>query len=75
VDEESPEYFACYDREHPGNSASHHTGKPCIEPDCGKPAGTAWSPLWCFDCNCARMRRIDASMRAIADRLKPQPKD
>lgn len=46
----------------PGNSAAHHTGEPCVE-GCGRPAGTRWSPLWCFECNVERMRRIDTSLR------------
>lgn len=53
------------DPAHPGNSAEHHTGKPCIEKDCDEPAGTAWSPFWCFGCNVKRMQRIDASLTTM----------
>ena len=49
----------------PGNSADHNTGKDCVERDCDRPAGTAWSPLWCFECNRARMRRITESLETI----------
>lgn len=59
--------IACYDAEHEGNSAAHHTGKPCIETDCDKPAGTAWSPLWCVEHNMARLRRIDVGLNAIEE--------
>lgn len=60
------------DPDHEGNSAAHHTGKPCIERDCQRPAGTAWSHLWCHPCNVARMRRIDSSLRrAVAGAAGP----
>jgi hypothetical protein len=49
------------DPEHPGNGAQYQTGKPCIE-ECGRPAGTWWSPFWCFECNVARIRRISAKL-------------
>lgn len=60
------------DLQHEGNSESHRTGKPCVERGCGQPAGTAWSPLWCPACNIVRMNRIDASMRSLAGRGRPQ---
>lgn len=44
----------------PYNSRSYHTLKPCIEAGCNDPAGTWWSPLWCFRHNVERMDRIDA---------------
>jgi hypothetical protein len=47
------------------NGPQYHTGKLCIE-GCGRPAGTAWSPLWCQPCNVIRMDRI----RAKLERLK-----
>lgn len=50
-----------------GNSAEYHTGKRCIESGCEKPAGTAWSPLWCFDHNVERMKRVSASLNRLAD--------
>lgn len=55
---------------HDGNSTKHHTGKPCIEPGCDKPAGTAWSPYWCMEHNAERMTRIDASLEQIAARFR-----
>lgn len=51
----------------PGNSPKYHTGKKCIE--CGAPAGTAWSPLWCFVHNVKRMDRIDKSLNDILSGL------
>lgn len=48
-----------------GNSAQWHTGKKCVE-GCGRPAGTTWSPLWCFPCNVVRMNRISASLERLA---------
>jgi hypothetical protein len=51
------------------NSAIFHSGGPCIERGCERPAGTAWSPFWCQPCNAARMRRIGASMRTETERF------
>lgn len=51
------------DPNYEGNSSKYHTGKACI--DCEKPAGTAWSKLWCFDCNVKRMRRLDAQFSKL----------
>jgi hypothetical protein len=50
----------------PGNSAAFHTGKICIEPGCDKPAGTAWSPYWCFEHNVKRIDRISKSLKDIS---------
>ena len=48
------------DRTCEGNGAAHHTGKECIERGCHNPAGTAWSPYWCVECNIARIDGINA---------------
>lgn len=64
---------AYQDPNHPGNSATHHTGKPCHY-KCGRPAGTQWSPLLCFPCNVKRMDRIDNSMNRIAENLQHMAK-
>lgn len=56
--------IAFEDPAHPGNSMLHHTSKLCIE-GCGRPAGTAWSAHWCFECNATRMRRIGESLRRL----------
>lgn len=48
-----------------GNSPAYHTGKPCIEPGCGRPAGTAWSPLRCFEHNVERIDRINHQLNQI----------
>lgn len=55
---------------HEGNSATYHTGKPCIENGCEAPAGTRWSPLWCFAHNVARMKRITAGLEDAVQRAK-----
>lgn len=62
------------DPANPGNSPAHHTGKRCIEPGCGSPAGTAWSHLWCMECNIKRMRRIDQSLRSMQREFEQQGK-
>jgi len=53
------------DPNHEGNSSQYHTGKVCIEQGCDKPAGTAWSPLWCFEHNVERIHRIDAGFASV----------
>ena len=54
------------------NSAVYHTGFRCIEPGCWRPAGTAWSYLWCQPCNAARMKRITLDMNAMRAALTAQ---
>ncbi len=54
------------DPSHEWNGSEYHTGKGCIE-GCGNPAGTAWSPHWCLECNAKRMRRITKSLAEIND--------
>jgi len=56
------------DPKHEGNSGKYHTGEPCIEKGCKKPAGTWWSPLWCHQHNVARLKRISASLEDAAAR-------
>lgn len=58
------------DPRHRGNSKLYHTGRDCIEPGCRRPAGTAWSDLWCFECNVRRMDRIDRQLRDIMGRFE-----
>ena len=47
------------------NGAEYHTGKPCIERGCEKPAGTAWGSHWCQEHNAERLRRIDQGFESI----------
>lgn len=54
------------DPNHEGNSAEYHTGAECINRGCANPAGTAWSPLWCFECN---VKRIDMFGKKFDDML------
>ena len=49
----------------PGNGPKYHTGKPCIEPGCNRPAGTAWSPLWCYRHSVERIDGINAALAAL----------
>lgn len=58
------------DPNHEGNSPAHHTGKPCIERGCDKPAGTAWSHLWCMEHNVERMNRITRNLEEIGRRYE-----
>lgn len=54
------------DPNHRGNSPKYHTRKPCVTPGCGKPAGTWWSPLWCFEHNVERIDRIDDHLKMLS---------
>lgn len=54
------------DPNHPGNGPAYHTGRPCIKAGCFRPAGTWWSPHWCFECNVERIRKISASLDQLA---------
>ncbi len=54
------------DPRHEGNGSAYHTGKPCIEDGCDQPAGTAWSPLWCFEHNVERIDRIGSQLKSVA---------
>ncbi len=65
--------FAYEDPEHEGNQSTFHTGKPCIEKGCSQPAGTAWSPFWCFPCNVVRITRISKNMEEILKSFEPDP--
>lgn len=58
------------DPSHRGNSAEYHSGKPCREPGCKEPAGTAWGALWCFKHNVARMDRISASLDGMIEKAR-----
>jgi len=53
------------DKNNIGNSGKYHTGKECAEVGCNNPAGTAWSPHWCVDCNIKRINRIDKQLRQL----------
>jgi len=57
----------------PLNSAAHNTGKPCIERGCTRPAGTAWSPHWCQQCNSDRLRHITDVLETKLDRMAESP--
>jgi hypothetical protein len=57
--------LAFEDPNHEGNSPKYHTGKPCMTQGCDKPAGTWWSPYWCFEHNVERIKRIDTQFAEI----------
>jgi len=62
------------DPEHEGNSAKYHTGEICITPGCRNPAGTAWSPFWCFQCNVKRIDRIGNNLEKLVAALGKEQK-
>ena len=51
--------------QHPDNSPRYHTGKPCIEPGCTEPAGTAWGPDFCQRHNAERIKRGEERLQTI----------
>jgi hypothetical protein len=57
------------DPTHEANGPKFHTGKPCAIPGCDKPAGTAWDPELCWECNAERkriaMKRINGYQFAL----------
>jgi hypothetical protein len=55
------------DPSHENNSPKYHTGNPCVEKGCERPAGTAWSPYWCQPCNAIRMKRISTHLNEAMD--------
>ena len=67
-----PKVVGYNDPNNPGNGSKYHTGKSCIEPGCERPAGTAWSPYWCFEHNIERIDRISGQFCALFESL-PEP--
>lgn len=62
--------LAYQDPSHDGNSAKHHTGKPCVVKGCKAPAGTWWGPHWCHKHNVERMDRISANLEDFAKKAE-----
>lgn len=61
--------LAFEDPDHPGNSFKYYTGESCIEEGCEQPAGTAWSPFWCFHHNVERIKRISQQFDVLQERF------
>lgn len=59
-----------WDANDSANGEQYHTGKPCIERGCDEPAGTAWSPYWCWRHNAERLDRISRSLDSLAAALR-----
>jgi hypothetical protein len=62
-------HHAYADPDDAGNGPEFHSGKRCIVPGCDRPAGTRWSPLWCFKHNVERMDRINRGLAKIGQRF------
>ena len=58
------------DPEHEGNSAKYHSGKPCHTKGCKEPAGTHWSPHWCFRHNVERIDNISSTLETMVEKAK-----
>lgn len=58
-------------RPHPGCWTGERYEHVCHQPsglecvDCGQPAGTQWTRLWCPACDVKRLERISASLHEI----------
>jgi hypothetical protein len=50
------------------NSEKYWSGKECIVKGCSKPAGTAWSPHWCFKHNVQRLNNITKQFTKLTGR-------
>jgi hypothetical protein len=61
------------DAKDPRNGPAYHTGEECVEKDCERPAGTAWSPFWCFECNVERMHRISGQLNNFIAQREGKP--
>ena len=66
--------MAFEDPSDPGNSSAYHTGNPCWEDGCENPAGTAWSPYFCFPHNIERIRRISKQLEELVEMRKTKRK-
>lgn len=62
--------LAFEDPSHDGNSPRYHTGKKCTKFGCDNPAGTWWSPHWCFEHNVDRIRKITAALEDAVKRAE-----
>jgi hypothetical protein len=51
------------------NGLKYRTGKLCVEENCNRPAGTAWSPYWCPQHNAERLDRIIAQLDTFIKQL------
>ena len=61
---------AYQDPNHVGNSERYHTGETCCEKGCTEPAGTWWSPYWCFKHNVERIDRISSTLENELQRME-----
>lgn len=62
------------DPKHRGNSSVYHTGVKCCTEGCDNPAGTWWSPHWCFEHNAKRIHRITKQLGDTLIRFKETQK-
>ena len=58
-------------RADPRNGSAYQVGHTCIEMGCEQPAGTAWSPYWCFEHNVERIERITQQLAEIKQGMAP----
>lgn len=49
------------------------SGRTCVELGCSRPAGTWWGPLWCPECDKARLDRVSDQLDAIATEIGIEP--
>ena len=52
-----------------GNAERWHTGRECALEGCSRPAGTAWSPFWCFEHSRDRVERIRRELGELGEGL------
>ena len=62
--------MGAWDPDNPRNGPKYYSGQVCEVSGCTKPAGTRWSPFWCWRHNAERLDRISAGLREATDRLR-----
>lgn len=52
------------------NNPDPGDGRSCDVEGCPCPAGTAWSPYWCFEHNVERLDRINKALDKMLEQFK-----
>lgn len=49
-----------------GHQCAQPSGRGCVEPGCGRAAGTWWGPNWCPDHDAERIDNVSAGLVALS---------
>ncbi len=61
----------CWQSDHYQHTCQVPSGRLCVE-GCGRAAGTPWGPLWCPECDVARLDNISAGLEEARTYLGEQ---